>query len=89
MMIDENLNTWLIEINSSPAMDYSTNITRKLVGCVMEDIAKVIVDLRGRNKSISKGQTVGDFKCIYCGGEFKVKNYPIGVNEKESIKNIK
>jgi D-alanine-D-alanine ligase-like ATP-grasp enzyme len=24
IMIDEKLNTWLIEINSSPAMDYST-----------------------------------------------------------------
>lgn len=46
MMIDENLNTWLIEINSSPAMDYSTNITRVLVASVMEDITKVVVDLR-------------------------------------------
>ena len=25
-MIDEYMNTWLIEVNSSPAMDYSTVI---------------------------------------------------------------
>jgi D-alanine-D-alanine ligase-like ATP-grasp enzyme len=30
-MVDEDLNVWLIEINSSPAMDYSTHITEKLV----------------------------------------------------------
>ena len=30
-MLDEMLNAWLIEINSSPAMDFSTNITEKLV----------------------------------------------------------
>ena len=30
-MIDEALNVWLIEINSSPAMDFSTPITEKLV----------------------------------------------------------
>lgn len=46
MMIDEDLNPWLIEVNSSPAMDYSTPITRKLVKMVMQDIAKIIVDLR-------------------------------------------
>ena len=26
-MIDEELRPWLIEVNSSPAMDYSTHIT--------------------------------------------------------------
>ena len=31
IMIDEEFNVWLIEVNSSPAMDYSTHITEKLV----------------------------------------------------------
>ena len=31
LMLDEQLNVWLIEINSSPAMDFSTPITEKLV----------------------------------------------------------
>lgn len=30
-MIDDAYNVWLIEINSSPAMDYSTPVTKKLV----------------------------------------------------------
>lgn len=30
-MIDTSLNVWLIEVNSSPAMDYSTQITANLV----------------------------------------------------------
>ena len=43
-MVDEDLKVWLIEINSSPAMDYSTPITTPLVKQVMEDTVKVIVD---------------------------------------------
>ena len=30
IMVDENFNTWLIEINASPSMDYSTVILFKL-----------------------------------------------------------
>jgi len=37
---------WLIEVNSSPACDYSTPVTTPLVKQVMEDIAKVMVDLK-------------------------------------------
>lgn len=31
LMIDKKLNVWLIEINSSPAMDHSTPISEKVV----------------------------------------------------------
>jgi len=37
---------WLIEVNSSPACDYSTPVTTPLVKKVMEDNAKVMVDLK-------------------------------------------
>lgn len=43
-MIDEDHNAWLIEVNSSPAMDYSTHVTERLVKLVLNDLAKVIVD---------------------------------------------
>lgn len=45
-------------------MDYSTPITRKLVKMVMEDIVKVVVDLR---KKKTKAKTAGEFKLIYSG----------------------
>ena len=45
-MIDQNLDTWLIEINSSPAMDYSTSVTEALVKQVLEDCVKVMIDLK-------------------------------------------
>ena len=43
-MIDEEFNAWLIEVNSSPAMDYSTQVTEVLVKSCLEDTVKVIVD---------------------------------------------
>jgi len=48
MIADEgdSLKVWLIEINSSPACDYSTPVTCPLVKQMMEDTAKVVVDLR-------------------------------------------
>mmetsp|Transcript_19950 Transcript_19950/g.19988 ORF Transcript_19950/g.19988 Transcript_19950/m.19988 type:complete len:90 (-) Transcript_19950:2-271(-) len=44
LMIDENLQPWLIEINSSPAMDYSTPVTEVLVKEVLRDAVKVVID---------------------------------------------
>ena len=44
IMVDDDFNSWLIEVNSSPAMDYSTHVTERLVKMVLEDTIKVVVD---------------------------------------------
>jgi len=66
IMIDDDLNCWLIEVNSSPAMDYSTPVTERLVKMVLEDTIKVVVDyaFAPTQKKKSKVET-GLFECIY------------------------
>jgi tubulin monoglycylase TTLL3/8 len=63
LMIDDDFNMWLIEVNSSPAMDYSTDVTSRLVKMVLEDVIKGVVDHAGAKKK-SKVDT-GLFECIY------------------------
>ena len=55
-MIDENLNSWLIEVNSSPAMDYSTDVTETLVKAVLHDIVKVTVDFEEHIQQVGKSK---------------------------------
>ena len=57
LMIDDEFNTWLIEVNSSPAMDYSTHVTTRLVKMVLEDTIKVVVDYASakKKKSVDTG----------------------------------
>ena len=61
IMIDEDYNPWLIEINSSPAMDYSTPVTETLVKEVMEDAIKVIVDYNLASKKKKHKVDTGNF----------------------------
>ena len=65
IMLDENLNPWLIEINSSPAMDYSTPITKRLVKEVMEDCIKVLVDHNYASAKKKPYVKTGNFTLIY------------------------
>jgi len=43
-MVDTSYNVWLLEINSSPDLSYSTAVTRKLVQQVLPDVIKVTID---------------------------------------------
>lgn len=78
-MVDELLNPWLIEVNSSPSMDYSTPVTRRLVKMVLEDTVKVMVDERKK-----KTKKRGLFKLIYDGeAGYDFKYYAMGKQGKE------
>lgn len=43
-MVDTDFNVWLIEVNSSPCMDYSTKVTETLVKEVIKDLTSLIFD---------------------------------------------
>merc|ERR550514_472021 len=62
---------WLIEVNSSPAMDYSTRVTTPLVKKVMEDTAKVMVDLRDDPEA-----DTGEWELIKHDGDSRVVTWP-------------
>jgi tubulin monoglycylase TTLL3/8 len=65
-MIDEKLDVWLIEVNSSPAMDYSTPVTERLVKEVLPDTIKVLADYEytgGKKKP--KNVDLGKWELIY------------------------
>lgn len=53
-MIDCLYNPWLIEINSSPSLEFSTKVTAKLVPILLEDLVKVVVDYGMARKGTKK-----------------------------------
>lgn len=54
-MVDDQLKVWLIEVNSSPSMDYKNQpVLGRLVKSVLNDLAKVVIDCR-KNKNANKG----------------------------------
>ena len=76
IMIDEEYNPWLIEVNSSPACDYSTSVTECYVKRALPDILAVVID-RPQNSSRSESEDdgvyakVGGWECIYVGASLR------------------
>jgi tubulin monoglycylase TTLL3/8 len=54
-MLDSIFNPWLIEVNATPAMDYSTPITERLVKLMSEDTAKVLIDYEEGGDTVDTG----------------------------------
>lgn len=64
-MVDEDLNVWLIEVNSSPSMEYSTPITKKLVMAMMPQIVRILLDHNhGEATSREVGDRIEEFELI-------------------------
>jgi tubulin monoglycylase TTLL3/8 len=70
-MMDDAWNPWLIEINSSPACDYSTKVTERYVKKALVEVLNVTLDVRDWEKQpkSSRGDKpdTGGWECIYTG----------------------
>lgn len=64
-MIDEDLNVWLIEINTSPSNELSTPVTTKLIEKFQRDQAKLYCDYNLFGKEKNVGADVGHFRLIH------------------------
>merc|ERR1712072_692833 len=67
----EEPKVWLIEMGSSPAMDYSTQVTTPLVKKVMEDTVKLLVDRRE-----DPSADIGEWELLRHDGERQVVHRP-------------
>eukprot|EP00924_Labyrinthula_sp_SR-Ha-C_P014782 maker-scaffold_43-snap-gene-1.29-mRNA-1 protein AED:0.14 eAED:0.14 QI:0/0/0/1/1/1/3/0/620 len=77
-MISEDFDTLLIEVNSSPAMDYSTSVTETIVKQSLQDLLKVILDVKHdkklkRKSSLDKTIDTGLWEILLQQKEISVK----------------
>ena len=63
VMLDEDYNTWLLEINASPALDFSTKITTSMVHDLGHDIVQLLIDDKAGKKT--RFADSGKFTCLY------------------------
>jgi hypothetical protein len=83
-MIDEDYNVYLIEVNASPALDYSTKITEMLVKSMVADLIELVVDNdNARNCSFRVGNKSENNKFVQIFNEMKDKiDFPKNIPNK-------
>ncbi|XP_072936843.1 tubulin glycylase 3A-like isoform X2 [Epargyreus clarus] len=59
-ILDKEYKPWLIEINSCPDLNHTTQVTAKICPAVVSDIIKVVIDYAGNPRA-----STGQFECIY------------------------
>ncbi|CAG5056554.1 unnamed protein product [Parnassius apollo] len=59
-LLDEEYTPWLIEINSCPDLNRTTEVTAKVCPAVVDDIVKVVIDYMA-----DPNASTGQFECIY------------------------
>lgn len=83
-MIDEDYNAWLIEINSSPACDYSTKVTERYVQKALVELLTVVLDTRAwdaqNRKTRGEKPDTGGWECIYRGQLLETPAASFGVD---------
>ena len=73
ILIEDNLKPWLIEVNASPSLSYTTDSDRKLKMSVMESVFKIVVPPEWFDENSKHGSTMSK--------ETQVDSFSLIVNE--------